>query len=162
MSKTKVFLIAILFLLFGLAGGFFIGKSQGEKSIISKQEAEQKAFQSGKEAATQLATNYFDAIKYSDFNEAYSYTCPEFQSQIDNQKYIDFQKSQYKDNSDKAVFIKDISLDDMSVESDSAKARFTMTITSPVLANDTIIPNQSNLKLINGKWCANPDPETYK
>lgn len=161
MKKIILILFILLIIIFGIGGyfiGYYYGKQTGRLSLENEIKLKEESYQKSKEAAENLAKKYFDAVKYQDFKEVYSYICPEIKNKITEQQFLDFWKNSFKALAEKDLLLQEITVDDIIIDNNIVKARFTEILYSPVFKEIKRV-GQSEFKLEDGKWCTQPQIE---
>lgn len=155
----KKFLLPILIVLIaaGTVGGYFFGRYAVQKELKAKEEAYLKS----QDAAKSLALKYLSAFKFGDFKEAYLHTCQEFKGKVAEAKFVASWEKTLKDLANDGTLVQDFLVDDAVITDDSAKIRFTEVYYN-ALTKEFKKPTQSQFKLVDGKWCAMPDPSLYQ
>lgn len=160
MQKFLIPILIILILVAG-GGGYYLGLQQGTsqgvnqgRTALQKElQDKEEAYKKSKDAVKDVATKYFGAYKFKDFKEIYNLVCSDAIYKSDEAKLLKIFESNMKDINDAGVNIQEMKIDDIILNADTAKVRFTEVRWNLLLSKEYRLPEQVQFKFMNGEWC---------
>lgn len=157
--KMQKILVPILAasILIAAGGGYYFGLKQGvdqgRADLQKELQVKEEIYKRSKEAVRDAVQKYFGAFKFGDFKEVYALQCQEPKQKVDESTFIKPFEEWAADLRRRNFVVRDFTLEDILLNGDIAKVRFTETRESTLLSRKIELPQQLQFRFENGGWC---------